>query len=91
MNDTSLEIDKKVHALAMSRTAEERLIMGCSMFDVSKQIVRDSIIEKNPQISKKELKQEIFKRFYGCDFEEQTLKKICLHLSSNTSEVSQKR
>ncbi len=87
MNDTSSKINNKVHALLKNKTAEERLIMGCSMFDASKEIVKDSILEKNPQLGKKELKQEIFKRFYRHDFEKETFDKIYLHLRKNKSKV----
>ena len=41
--------------------------MGCSMYETSKQIVKDSIIAKEPGLSDEELNKRIFRRFYGYD------------------------
>jgi len=65
MNDTHPETAELFLKLIKTKSNEERLIMGCSMFGTAKQIVRDSIIAKEPQISDAELNKMIFKRFYG--------------------------
>ncbi len=80
MNDTSPKITKLLHKLAREKSAEERLIMGCSMFGESKIIVAESIKREDPNISKRDLKVKIFDRFYRRDFDKKTLQKINLHL-----------
>jgi hypothetical protein len=52
----------------MSKSSQERLLMGCSMYDTSKQIVRSAIINSQPGIKEEEMKKQIFLRFYGQEF-----------------------
>jgi hypothetical protein len=52
----------------MSKSGEERLLMGCSMYDSARQIVRSSINNSRPGITENEMKKEIFLRFYGQEF-----------------------
>lgn len=66
----------------MEHAPEERLQMGCSMFDTAKEIVRSSILERHPHISVQELKKEIFLRFYGEDFGVGQKRKILDSLNS---------
>jgi hypothetical protein len=76
MNDTQPEMAKLYHQLLMAKTGEERLIMGCSMFDFAKSIVISSIKNDNPRLSPSEIRQELFKRFYQNDFTALQTKKI---------------
>ena len=76
MQDTSAEVQDTYHNMLMAKTPEERLRMGCSMFDMAKEIVRSSIINQNPKISQRELKREIFLRFYGREFSKKRLAKM---------------
>ena len=76
MRDTSTRVKTIYHDMLMARSPEERLKMGCSMFDAAKQIVRSSILNKDQNISDQELKKKIFLRFYGHEFTPQKLKKI---------------
>ena len=76
MNDTSEEMEKRYHALLMQRSGEERLKMGCSMFDAARTIVKSSILNENPGLTERELKERIFLRFYGLDFSEAQKQKI---------------
>ena len=46
------------------------------MFDTAKEIVRSSILNKNPQASLEEIRKGIFLRFYGQDFNEVQIKNI---------------
>ncbi len=82
MDDTSPKITKLLRILARERSPEERLIMGCSMFDESKIIVTESIKKDHPNISEQELKVKIFGRFYHRDFDKNTLQKINVHLKN---------
>ncbi len=58
----------------------ERLMMGFSMYEAARQLVKASILERNPTISPWELKKEVFLRFYGNDFSSPLLQKILSHL-----------
>ncbi len=76
MFDTQESIQLRFHRMIMKRAPIERLQMGSSMFDTAKQIVRSSILNKNPQSSSQELKKEMFLRFYGQEFNESQRKNI---------------
>lgn len=76
MNDTSESMEKQYRAILMQRSGEERLKMGCEMFDAAKAIVRSSILNENPGLTASELKERIFLRFYGSDFSESQKRKI---------------
>lgn len=82
MNDTSPEMERRYHALLMRRSGEERLKMGCSMFDAAKEIVRSSILNESPWLTASELKEKIFLRFYGLDFSEAQKQRIVGQLKS---------
>ena len=69
MNDTPLEIEEKIRELVRKKTIEERLKMGCSMYDLSKQLVTQSILRSNPRLSPAGLRRELFLKFYGNDFD----------------------
>lgn len=76
ISDTHELMESRFHRMMMEHPPEERLRMGCSMFDAAKEIVRSSILERHPHISVQELKKEIFLRFYGTDFKTEHKKKI---------------
>jgi hypothetical protein len=62
MNDTSPEIERKVHEMMMARSGAERLIMGALMFDAARQVVLASLPKDLPE---EELKRRLFERIYG--------------------------
>jgi len=64
-SDTNPKVEKLYRELLLSKSNEERLIMGCSMFNTAKKIVKASILNENPEITEDNLKKEIFIRFYG--------------------------
>lgn len=68
MNDTQPAIDSHFRRLVMAKSGEERLRMGCSMFDAAKEIVKSAILDYDPGITAVELKKEFFLRFYGLEF-----------------------
>jgi hypothetical protein len=82
MSDTHPSVESRFHEMIMSRSPEERLRMGCSMFDTAKEIVRSSIRERNPNLSEREMRKEIFLRFYGNDFSPQQKEKILFFLNA---------
>jgi hypothetical protein len=76
MRDTKPEIKEKFKKMIMQKSNEERLIMGCEMFDDAMRIVRSSILNDYPDIDSAELLKQIFFRFYGNDFGKSDLDKI---------------
>jgi len=84
MNDTPLEIRKKLREMFLKKTGEERLKMGCSMHDFSKRLVADSLLNANPLLTLKELPREIFLRFYGNEFDAEHRQKIVAYLMNTT-------
>ncbi len=62
MNDTSPEIEKKLHEMMMARSGPERLIMGALMFDAARDMVLASLPKDLPE---DELKRRLFERIYG--------------------------
>lgn len=67
MNDTSPEIERQVHEMIMSRSGEERFMMGVRSFDVARRIILASLPKDLPQ---DELKRQLFERIYGASIEQ---------------------
>ena len=82
MNDTHPEIAARFRNLMMSKTGQERLLMGCSMYDAAKEIVRSSIYNNHPEITEAEMRKEIFLRFYRQEFIAAEREKMILALIS---------
>lgn len=80
MLDTSLKVEARVHKMTRMKSGVERLLMGCSMFDMSKRLVENSIKHSNPNIGDEELRVQVFLRFYKWDFDEQERARIIDHL-----------
>lgn len=80
MDDTSPKMAEKMREMIRKKTPSERLEMGCSMYETSKYLITRAILEANPEISKGDLKRELFLKFYGDDFDPETCEKIIKHL-----------
>ena len=78
MNDTHPEIAARFRDLMRARSNEQRLLMGCSMFDTAKKIVQSAIYAQHPAITPEEMRKEIFLRFYGLEFTRAAKEKILL-------------
>ena len=76
MRDTSLEIERKFMEMMMRRSGQERLRMGFSMFNMARRQVVASIKMNKPNADRKEIRKDIFLRFYGQDFPPETQEKI---------------
>ncbi len=83
MNDTHPEIAIRFRELMMRKSGEERLLMGCSMYDTAKEIVRSAIYNSRPGITDAELKREVFLRFYGQEFSEAERDKLLSALGAD--------
>ncbi len=82
MFDTHPDVAIRFRDLMMSKTGQERLLMGCSMYDAAKQIVLSAIYNSRPGITDVEIKREIFLRFYGPEFSESDREKFLSALAS---------
>ena len=85
MNDTPPKIAEKMREMIRRKTPEERLRMGCSMFDFSKSLVVNAILRERPNLSPAELRGELFLRFYGNDFAPARREKILAHLAGGVT------
>lgn len=64
MTDTSPEVAQIVREKLMSRSAEERFLMGIEMFEVARAIVDASLPS---ELSAAERRQRRFQRLYGIE------------------------
>ncbi len=76
MNDTKASVEVLFQKMIMEKSGQERMKMGFSMFDFARRQVIASIQRKNPNIDIKDLKRELFLRFYGQDFSSEEQEKI---------------
>jgi len=76
-------METKAREMMMKKTGEQRFLMGCSMFTFAQTIVRSSIMQKDMDISRGELRKELFIRFYGTDFDKDTRSRIALHFTNS--------
>jgi hypothetical protein len=87
MNDTPPEVSRRYRAMLMQRSAEARVLMGDSMYAAARALVRASILAATPSASPAEMRQQIFLRFYGHEFDAPMLDKILTAL--DTAEVKE--
>ncbi len=80
MNDTRPEMERLFDALMKEKTGQERLKMGFSMFDLARSQALASIKREHPNAGMKEIKKEIFLRFYGEEFSTEERQKILARL-----------
>lgn len=80
MRDTTKAMEKKYLEMMQARTPYERFQMGASMHATSKYLITQFILRNNPNISKAELRKELFLKFYREDFDSITLEKILKHI-----------
>jgi hypothetical protein len=80
MIDTTPEIDAHYREMLLQKTPQHRLEITCSMFDFAKTLAASIILNDRPDISKGELRAEIFRRFYAKDFDPERLEKIAQHI-----------
>ena len=84
MDDTSLAMKQKMKELIRSKSPGQRLMMGCSMFDCSKRLVTGAILRESPNLTERDLRAEVFLKFYGHDFGSSDKAKILAYLREVT-------
>ncbi len=80
MDDTSPEIATRVRQMFQKKSPMERLEMGSSMYETAKYLMARAIGEETRICSLADMRQELFLRFYGNDFDHATRQKILSHL-----------
>ena len=69
MNDTPPDVDARLTALFMQRSASDRVRMTCEMFDLARVLMIANIRSEDPDITDAELRVRIFERTYHDDFD----------------------
>ena len=85
MNDTSPDAEAHLRAILDKKSPAERLQMGCSMFSFSRTLVTSAILREHPDISSIELRERLFRIYYGQDFKPDELERIVEHLREQSS------
>ena len=81
MKDTPETIETKFRAMVLARSPAERLSMACGMFATAKTLVKAGILQEDRDLDPGELRQQIFLRLYGDDFDETDKAKILAALT----------
>jgi hypothetical protein len=79
MRDTTPEVDEMMRKMMQMKSSDERLKMGCSMYETSRYLVIRAILSDHPDISEVDLRKELFLRFYGNDFDEAGREEVIRH------------
>lgn len=62
MRDTSPEVERMVRERYLAMSPEERLVIGCQMFETARTIVLASF---PPKLTPEEVRRRLCERFYG--------------------------
>lgn len=84
MFDTHPEIAVRYRELMMRKSGQQRLLMGCSMYDTAKRIVLSAVRNQRPEITDAEMRKEIFLRFYWQEFGETDREKLLSVLGADS-------
>ncbi len=82
MKDTSPAMEARYREMLLARSGEERLRMAGSMYATARVLVIASILEKEPAATPARLRQALFERFYGHEFDETTRARILARLGA---------
>lgn len=67
MTDTEPDVARKFYEMIMSRSGEERFMMGIRSFEAARAMVLASLPQNMPE---RDLKHRLFERFYGASVDE---------------------
>jgi hypothetical protein len=76
MNDTSPKVERLLRQRFMARSGEERLAMGCAMFDDAKALVLAGLRAERPSMDDRECRVQLLRRLYGRGEDEPRFKRI---------------
>jgi len=81
MTDTPREVEARFRRMILARSPAERLAMACRMFGTAKALVRAGILQTaSGDPGPKELRERMFLRLYGRDFDASQRQKVHDHL-----------
>jgi hypothetical protein len=81
MKDTPAHVEARYRRMLLARSGEDRLRMGFSMYATARALVVASILASELDASPERIRQAIFLRFYGRDFDEATRDRIVVSLT----------
>ena len=76
MNDTPRSVLQKQFEIIYAKPLKERLDGLFEMTELSRKIIQNQIMSKQPELTEIEIKIELFKAFYRFDFDDVTLNRI---------------
>lgn len=79
MDDTHPSIKDEFHRRLMAHSGETRMVMGSRMFDACREMVLASVPNS---LSDSEIREALFLRFYGDEFDEKHRIRILEYLKS---------
>ena len=83
MTDTSAEVQARYHAMLLARSGAERLRMAGSMYAAARALAVASILAAHPTASPAEVRQALFLRFYGHEFDEGARARILTRIAQD--------
>ena len=79
MTDTPEKVSLEYRNRLMALPPERRIAMACEMFGTAKALARANLIQ-NGVTGEREIRRQLFLRFYGSEFSESQKAKILAHL-----------
>ena len=76
MSDTPRSVLQKQFEIIYAKPLKERLIGLFEMTELSRKIIQNQIMLKQPELTDIEVQIELFKTFYRFDFDKETLNRI---------------
>lgn len=83
MKDTPPAIEARYREMLLARSGEERLRMAGSMYATARALVIASILEKEPTATPARLREAVFLRFYGHEFDPAACERILARLRAS--------
>lgn len=81
MTDTPDDVKAMYRRMLLARSGTDRLQMGFAMYSTARAFVMASILEREPQASPERIREAIFLRFYGREFDDATREKVLARLA----------
>lgn len=84
LTDTPPAMEARYREMLLARSGEERLKMAGSMYATARALVIASILEKDPSATPPRLREALFLRFYGHEFDAASRERILARLARGT-------
>ncbi|OGJ87077.1 MAG: hypothetical protein A2268_15325 [Candidatus Raymondbacteria bacterium RifOxyA12_full_50_37] len=81
MDDTAPEVKELLRSLYLKKTGEERFLLGVSLCDFARRIVKASFPSG---LTEADTRERLFRRYYGNDFNKEEMSKIVSHIREKT-------